>query len=141
MGSGELAPSAPPRARTARVQDSVTPDPGTRAEFPLPRQWAGKSVRVSPLSPAFGGQDPVRLGPGAGRRPELGRSRRAGPGTPVGAAVRKKPPSPALLPGNAVDSPCICVCGLRICLGNDSALCPEFRAGKAGRPGDPISCS
>ena len=82
------------------------------------------------------------MGPGAGRRPELGSSRLAGPGITVGAGAEKdRPPSTALGPGNAVDSPCICVCGLRIHLGNDSALCPEFRAGKAERPGDPISCS
>lgn len=67
LGSGELAPSAPPRERTARLQDSVTRDPGT----PGPRDPGGVSSpaavgrEVCPrraIVPCFWGTGPGPLG-------------------------------------------------------------------------------
>lgn len=103
LRSGELAPSAPPRVRPVSLQDPATPHSGTRAEFPLPRLWAaapaGKPVRVLSLPSAFEGKEMVWLGPGVGQRPELGRSWRAGPGTPVGAGAGKDRQSRLSAPG------------------------------------------
>lgn len=95
---------------------------------------AGRSVHDPRLSSAFGartrpvpGRARFSRGASAGQEPELGRSRRAGPGTLVAAGeFRRQPP--------------VFVCGLRMCLGSDAAFqlgsfqSPESRAGNTGLP-------
>lgn len=129
-GSAELAWSAPPRSRPAGPGEPRHPGiPGPRAEFPLRQLWAAlppgsrSASRYCPV-PLGTGPGPVgtRRGRGAsaGQRPELGPRRRTGPGTCVGAGVGKDRRSRPL-PGQFSRQPAV-VCGLRMCLGSESAL-------------------
>lgn len=130
-----LPDSGTPRPRT--------PGPGRRFHpggcGPHHLREVGPRLAIVPCLLGTGpGAVATRRGRGAKARAGLQPAR--GPCDCRRCRGRKRPPNRARRPGNVADSPCICVCGLRICLGNDSALSPELRAGK-GRPGDPISCS
>lgn len=98
-------------------------DPSTTGGVSSPPPGSRSASRYCPV-PLGTGPGPVGTMSGRGasarQKPELGPRRCAGPGTSVGAGAGKDRQSQPL-PRQFSRQPAL-VCGLRICLGNESAL-------------------